>query len=110
MREIKFRGQIEGKWWYVRVSDDHKSGSWEQFWTLVDRQTVGQATGNQDKNGKEVYEGDIVEYLDNTSQGLVKKTVVIEDIRRLPDFTCSKWERIIGNRYEHAHLLKEGPP
>jgi uncharacterized phage protein (TIGR01671 family) len=63
-------------------------------------------TGLYDKHGKEICEGDIVEYLDNTSQGLVKKIVVISDIRHLPDFGCSKWEEIIGNIYEHNDDIK----
>ena len=56
---------------------------------------------------QDIYEGDIVEYIDNTSRGLVKKIAVIRDIRHLPDFSCSKWEEIIGNCYEHPELLKE---
>ncbi len=63
-------------------------------------------TGLHDKQGKEIYEGDIIEYLDNTSQGLVKKTVTITDIRSLPDFGCSKWEEIIGNIYKNGELLE----
>lgn len=66
-----------------------------------------QFTGLHDKNGREIYEGDIVDFLDNTSQGLVKKTVVIEDIRSLPDFTCSKWQEVVGNVYENPELLKK---
>ena len=81
------------------------------FYRSLDEVELMQYTGLKDKHDKEVYEGDIVEYLDNTSQGLVKKTVTIEDIRYLPDFTCSKWQEVIGNIYQHPHLLsKETAP
>jgi uncharacterized phage protein (TIGR01671 family) len=64
-----------------------------------------QFTGLLDKNGQEIYEGDIVDYLENTSQGWVKRTVAIEDIRYLPDFICSKWQEVIGTVYERPDLL-----
>ncbi|HYU75619.1 MAG TPA: YopX family protein [Ktedonobacteraceae bacterium] len=73
---------------------------------IVDDCILMEFTGRIDRLGKEMYEGDIVAYLDNTSQGLVKKTVTITDIRSLPHFGCSKWEEIIGNIYENGDLLK----
>ncbi len=66
-----------------------------------------QFIGRKDKNGKDICEDDIVKYLDNTSQGLTEKIVVIRDIRHLPDFLCSQWEEIIGNIYETPELLPQ---
>ena len=68
---------------------------------------VTQYIGHKDRHEVEMYEGDIVKYLDNTSKGLVTKVVPITDILWLPDFSCSKWEEIIGNKYDTPELWKE---
>jgi hypothetical protein len=118
MREIKFRGKIEGSWWYVRVSDKYTSGSWEQFWTLVDKKTVGQFTDLKDKQGKEIYEGDLVNIEgdiriirwnnhlaqfalyehDQTKQGTNKEW-------RYEDSLGGLYCEVIGNIYENPELL-----
>ena len=67
-REIKFRGKakLDGKWWFgnlvpkdtrgrTQINDPEHGGCFD-----IDPETVSQFTGLHDKNGKEIYDGDII--------------------------------------------------
>lgn len=142
MREILFRGKRidNGEWvegaflndrdgaFYIcpAVSDitygDNGNRRRIGCWYKVDPATVGQYTGLTDKNGKRIFEGDVVREVWGESV-YYKKLAVSMDSERCGwfPFACGDgcgccedevleptYAEVIGNIHDNPELLKEG--
>lgn len=125
MREILFRGKTEeaNRWIFGDLEHDSDGdvqilGTHSVFARSVDPETVGQFTGLTDKNGKQIFEGDICRNGDFTyliswiaSQytwaGLNLKTKRKTSIYGIINRYGNKFV-IIGNRYDNPEL-KQSP-
>lgn len=125
MREIKFRGlDKSGKWRtgnLIQTGDKAWIGSTTTLrgWFEVEPNTGGQFTGLHDKNGREIYEGDILEaeHKLKTQKFNRKYRVIFNEkgywdaisLDDKPVRLCyagfNKCE-VIGNIYENTELLE----
>lgn len=124
-RPIKVRGKHvdNGDWVYgYLIGSDVIVGEiveWDvdyfctEYWYKVDPETVGQYTGLQDKYGKEIYEGDLLQ--DENGIGEVEWvqehcafmvfTRNPSTYHRLESDGRLKSSIVVGNCFDHPHLL-----
>ena len=134
MREIKFKGksidaryseeQCYNKWVYGQLIQ--RSGEFYVLTNygnelLVDEDSVGQYTGEQDWDGVEIYEGDIVkckDYNEDEYTSLIEydNSAFVVDVNNDDyDRTALGWgiesdiesTKVIGTKYDNPELLEQ---
>jgi len=117
MREIKFRAwdRRRKKWVYFylyEIVDINQESMTDDEWAFIQLENVGQYTGLKDKNGKEIYEGDIVRDQDGnlyqvkyTEYYIYPFGAIFPDKAKevVNEYKCE----VIGNIYENPELLEE---
>lgn len=132
MRKIKFRGKgiADNEWYFGDLIQTRLGTTWiisEDYITATEEislntcaspqvkaETVGQYTGLHDKNGKEIYEGDIVKsfFVDTDEAGNEIYKYYIMEVKydeTLCSYKIDKFMNleVIGNIYDNKELLNE---
>lgn len=134
MREILFRGKhthvlplnehLDGTWVYgylcdenhINAVDEDKHGGKFTSKMLVDPETVCQYTGLSDRNGKRIFEGDIMEIPGSNKKGLPAEVRYmerdggfrIERVGYVPIILneVQYWGEVIGNIFDNPYLIE----
>ena len=123
MRTIKFRGRDFAGHWYIgdlvhnNDEDDNLLIRQGCLSTYIENETVGQFTGLVDKNGKDIYEGDIMNDPTSMCVGVVEWNSILcqfqlswQNMPTAADlfFMVKCGSFVIGNIHDNPEMRKGG--
>jgi len=130
MREIKFRYLWKDNWYYIDFQKDNLGLKFKEFEERAKTTRLQLWTGLKDKNGKEIYKGDIFKFKVNDKEyyfvvkwgdeqcgwmlNVVEQESSLDFLLNYPLFELNRFfnedinkknKKIIGNIYENPELL-----
>lgn len=110
MRELKFRRHTDHDNEFVYLDLENSSED-DKFIFYFEKTPIEQYTGLKDKDGKEIYEGDIVDYNDDGDCiGYVVYNAPSYEIMEKIGYPCwlkgGPHQRVIGNIHDNPELLE----
>lgn len=116
MRDVKFRYFWKGEWHYINFSKDNLGIKFAEFEKRAKTSELFQFTGLTDKNGNDIYEGDIVKQIYGHYVLLIKwcglrfDYEIIKQKDKNTNYDIRLYRsyenlEVIGNSFENKELL-----
>lgn len=128
MREIKFRAKTidTGEWLHGNLQVPKKEGGGYYMWDTsmwqreVDPETIGEFTSLKDRNGNDIYEGDIISFDYGAGEPVSEDLIEVRFVRGMFAFLWNgdlddecpvsspthEWANVVGNIYDNPELIK----